>query len=172
VLAIENDGVLSKTGVSKLQKLDSFLNESQRMNPLGLLTFDRRVMSDLTLPNGVTIARCNYIGAPTSAIAKDHSLFSDLEIFDGFRFKRLRAEPGCESKHQFVTTGTDSLYFGHDKHACPGRFFAATEIKLIELIMMYDVKLPDGEKRPANIEMNSGVMADPTKSVLLKRRVS
>jgi cytochrome P450 len=173
VIASEPAGTITKTSMSKLRKLDSFMKESQRTNPLGLLTFERRVMSDLILSNGIKIPRGNYIGTPTSAIARDPTFWHQPEVFDAFRFERLRGEPGADNKHQFVTTGIDSLYFGHGRHACPGRFFAAYEIKLIliHLIMTYDVKLPDGEARPANIEMNSGVMANPTKTILLRKRV-
>uniref|UniRef100_A0A093VCQ8 Ent-kaurene oxidase n=1 Tax=Talaromyces marneffei PM1 TaxID=1077442 RepID=A0A093VCQ8_TALMA len=172
VLRTEPNGVWTKSGLAKLRKLDSFLKESQRMNPLGLLTFERRVMNDITLPDGVTIPKGYNIGCPTSSIAKDSALWDNPNTFEAFRFERLRQQPGCENKHQFVTTGIDSLYFGHGKHACPGRFLADAEIKLIliNLILHYDCKLPDGTSRPANVEMNSGVMADPTKTILLKRR--
>ncbi|EXJ89421.1 hypothetical protein A1O3_02488 [Capronia epimyces CBS 606.96] len=168
----EKDGRLGMLALSKLRKLDSFLKESQRMNPLGLLTFERKVMSNLTLPNGQTILKGSYIGVPTSAIAKDPAIFPDPEKFDGFRFERLRAEPGSEAKHQLVSTGPDALYFGHGKHACPGRFLAAIEMKLIliELISRYDFKMPHGETRPRNIELNSGVIPDPQKKILLRRR--
>jgi ent-kaurene oxidase len=172
VFQAEPNGVWTKNGMAKLRKLDSFMKESQRMNPLGLLTFERRVMNDLTLPDGVVIPKGYNIGCPTSSIAKDETLWEKPFEFDGFRFERLRQQPGHENKHQFVTTGIDSLYFGHGKHACPGRFLADAEIKLIlmNLIVNYDVKLPDGTSRPENVEMNSGVMADPTKTILLKRR--
>lgn len=36
--------------------------------------------------------------------------------------------------------------FGYGRHACPGRFFAANEIKLIlaRLLLDYDVSMPEG----------------------------
>ncbi|KAH8597481.1 hypothetical protein B0O99DRAFT_592636 [Bisporella sp. PMI_857] len=120
-----------------------------------------------------TIPKGNYIGAPTGAIAQDPDIWHRPEVFSAFGFKRLRAEPGADNKHQFVTAGIDSLDFGHGKHAGPGRFFAAYKVKLvpIHLIMKYDAKLPDGEARPASVEMNSGVMTDPNNTILLKKRV-
>ena len=42
-----------------------------------------------------------------------------------------------------VTTGDDAfLTFGHGKHSCPGRFFAAQEMKLMlaHLVQHYDVE--------------------------------
>jgi len=48
---------------------------------------------------------------------------------------------------QFVSVSPSSLTFGLGRHACPGRFFAANEIKMIcaVLLMNYDVALPEGE---------------------------
>ena len=172
VLATEPDGFLSKTSMPKLKKLDSFLKESQRHNPIGLTTFDRKVTGDVTLPDGTRLPRGTLITTAASEIARDPALWEEPEAFDGFRFEKLRQLPGNENRHQFVTTGVDSMHFGHGKHACPGRFFAANEIKLflVHLIMNYDVKLPDGEERPKNIESMSGCRPDYTKPILLKKR--
>jgi hypothetical protein len=52
--------------MAKLRKLDSFMKESQRMNPLGLLTFDRRVMNNLNFPDGVAIPKGYNIGCPAA----------------------------------------------------------------------------------------------------------
>ena len=46
--------------------------------------------------------------------------------------------------------------FGYGKHACPGRFFANQEFKviLVQLIMSYDLRLhgagPGNQERPPN----------------------
>ena len=172
VVATEPSGCLSKTSMPKLRKLDSFIKESQRMNPLGQLSFDRKVTSDLTLPDGTVLPRGTYIATASSEINRDPTLWENPDEFDGFRFEKLRQKPGNENKYQFVTTGVDSMQFGHGKHACPGRFFAANEIKLIliHLIMNYDIKLPEGEERPKNIETTSGCRPDGSKQILLKKR--
>jgi len=67
-------------------------------------------------------------------------------VFDGFRFSRLRDQPGRGHKHQAVLTGEESLNFGHGSQACPGRFFAVYEIKaiMIEILQNYDIRLKDG----------------------------
>jgi cytochrome P450 len=73
--------------------------------------------------------------------------------FDAFRFSALRSLPGNENKHQFVTISPESVNFGQGSHACPGRFFASNEIKvvLIELLRHWDIRLKGGEGRPKNI---------------------
>lgn len=102
----------------------------------------------------------------------DPSAYENPEIFDGFRFSKLREQPGDETKHQFVTTGPDSLNFGHGVHACPGRFFASNEVKvaLAFILQNYDVKLKDGHQRPLNVQQGTAVIPDPTASVMFRKR--
>jgi gliotoxin biosynthesis cytochrome P450 monooxygenase len=56
---------------------------------------------------------------------------------------------GKQNKHQFVTTSPESLNFGHGNHACPGRFFASNEIKvvLIELLRNWEFRLKGDVER-------------------------
>ena len=173
VIREEPAGELTKPALAKLRKLDSFLKESQRQNPLAVLTFERRAESDLTLPNGIKIKKGEYIGTPASEVNMDPELFDNPRVFDPFRFENMRKEPGSEIKHQFVSTSLDSLNFGYGKHACPGRFLAGTEIKLIFawLLVNYEIKLPDGYDRPENIDpQGTGIMADPNRMIMVRKR--
>lgn len=64
------------------------------------------------------------------------------------------------------------MHFGYGRHACPGRFFAANEIKLIlaRILVDYDIRMPDGlTERYANLKMGTDAFPDPTKEVLFKR---
>ena len=81
--------------------------------------------------------------------------------FDPLRFYRLRTQAKDEglvekaANNQFVSVNQSSLTFGYGIHACPGRFFAANEIKMIlaHALLRYDVKLVGSEtKRYPNIE--------------------
>lgn len=66
-----------------------------------------------------------------------------------------------------------SLNFGYGVHACPGRFFASQEIKLLMLYFLrnYDIKLADeAAGRPANIIKEFQVSPDVTKEVLIRKR--
>lgn len=80
-------------------------------------------------------------------------------------------DPEAERKHQLVCVSPSSFNFGLGEHACPGRFFAATELKiLVALILLkYDVKLPEGQGRPENLDYGGQVAPDATKDILLKR---
>lgn len=167
---------LKKLSIPKLWKLDSFLKESQRFTPpqlrklssipreshlltASLATSVRVATAPITLSTGHTLPSGTRFGFAAYAI--QHSsltptfspTFSSPSIkpvseFDGFRFYNLRKIPGNENKHQFVTTSPDSLNFGHGNHACPGRFFASNEIKvvLMELLRCWEFRFL-GDKR-------------------------
>ncbi|EEB93346.1 hypothetical protein MPER_08007, partial [Moniliophthora perniciosa FA553] len=49
-------------------------------------------------------------------------------------------------KHQMISPNTEYLLFGAGRHACPGRFFAVNELKLLlsHVLVNYDVRF-DGE---------------------------
>jgi cytochrome P450 len=67
----------------------------------------------------------------------------------------------------------DSLHFGHGKSACPGRWFASNELKLMLAIIIrdYDIALPEGETvRPPNIIRGTQMRADTSKQIRLRKR--
>ncbi|KAI0967433.1 cytochrome P450 [Xylaria arbuscula] len=76
------------------------------------------------------------------------------------------------SKYQFTSIGDTSQNFGLGKHACPGRFFAAQEIKLIlaYLLLNYDIKLREGEARPKPVVFMMTKSPSQTAEVLFRRR--
>lgn len=80
------------------------------------------------------------------AVSLDPAVFPDAARFDPLRFYRLRTAPGADpSAHQFATVSEDALNFGWGRHACPGRFFAANEIKMVvaAVLLEWDVKMPE-----------------------------
>ncbi|KAI0405194.1 cytochrome P450 [Xylaria palmicola] len=81
------------------------------------------------------------------------------------------AAPGA-GRHQFTSIGDASQNFGLGKHACPGRFFAAQEIKLIlsHLLLHYEIKLRDGEARPVPVVFMMTKSPSQTAEVLFRRR--
>jgi cytochrome P450 len=172
----ESDG-LDKTSMIKLVKLDSFLKESQRLNPHNQLTFDReiRAKGGLTLSNGVHLKQGARVAVAANQMALDPNIWENPEEFHGFRFAELRsASKEDANKFQFANTSiTSSMYFGFGKHDCPGRFFASNEIKTIVayLIRKYDLKAaPDSEKRPESLKFASRVGVNPNISIMMKER--
>jgi hypothetical protein len=103
------------------------------------------------------------------------------EEFDGYRFARLRELSGNQQKLQAVTTSPYQINFGHGPHACPGRFFAIYEIKvlLIHFLRNYEMRMPlvDGKPgpRPANLRpigLGVGNVPPPTATIEIKARAA
>lgn len=129
-------------------------------------------LSDGThIPRGVVIAFSHY------AIHQDPTYYPDNpNAWDGFRFSAPRETVGAkadltkvlEQKNQNLTaTGADFQSFGHGRHACPGRFFASQEMKLMlaHIVMNYDVRVVGGS-RPAN--KNFGGSSVPSEEAQLQ----
>jgi cytochrome P450 len=51
-------------------------------------------------------------------------------------------DPEKEMFRHFVSTSPEHMAFGFGKHSCPGRFFAAIEVKiaLCHILLKYDFK--------------------------------
>jgi cytochrome P450 len=116
------------------------------------------------------------IEVPSAAVYTDESLYPSPQTFDGFRAYKARASGKAAdiARNQFVTSNEENLTFGYGRHACPGRFFAANEIKMVvsRLILEYDVKMPNGEtERYPQWEMGKQTMPDPTKTLAFKKVV-
>ena len=158
----EETGGLDKTSMAKMVKLDSFMKESQRLNPANQLTFDREVRAKqgLTLSNGVHLRKGTCVAVAANQMSLDPNVWENPSEFQGFRFADLRsASKEDANKFQFSTTApANSMYFGFGRHDCPGRFFASNEIKTIlaSLIRKYEIKAaPDSETRPESIKFGT-----------------
>lgn len=148
----EHDGVFSSSALQAMKKLDSFLKETMRMHPPTAASFQRQVNQTFTLSNGQAIPKGVVIEAPALAQQQDSAVFPNADKFEPFRFAELRdkarqaGEAEAAAQNQFVSVNTQHLTFGYGRHACPGRFFAANEIKMIvaNTVLRYDIKMPDG----------------------------
>ena len=68
-------------------------------------------------------------------------------------------------------TDKNHLHFGHGKYACPGRFFAVLEMKMIlaRFLLDYEFKYPEGQGRPRNLTMDENVLPDPAATLLVRK---
>ncbi|KAH9897770.1 cytochrome P450 [Cubamyces lactineus] len=162
----------TKNAMGRMWKLDSFMKESQRYNGIGLGSLTRKALKDVTLHDGTFIPRGSIVMAASDATHHDDSNYADADVFDPFRFSRMREADGEGTKHQFVNTTLEYIAFGHGKHACPGRFFAANELKslLAVIILNYDLKLGGDGSRPPNMYLGFAVIPAPKGKVLFKKR--
>lgn len=167
----KHDGEWTIESMSELRKLDSFIKESQRYNPT-VISFQRRALQSTTLKDGTHIPKGALLLAPAAAVSHDPTVYDRPEDFDGLRFYKLRQLVDNENKFQFTSTSNTQLHFGSGRHACPGRWFASHEAKLMvaALITEYDLKTKEGVGRPKNILMQSMHSPDPKAQIMLKSR--
>ncbi|KAM5442855.1 putative ent-kaurene monooxygenase [Microsporum ferrugineum] len=192
---MKEDGGWKKTTLNKMRKLDSFLKESQRVNPPSLrmyyfkldpilkasfanlscyqllltVSFKLRSLSLMVL----IFPRAPISSVPAAAILKDNDNLPGADTFDGLRYYKIRQHPDEANKHQFAMTDTNNLHFGHGKYSCPGRFFASNEIKIIlaHLLMDYEFKYLPGCSRPKNLTADENLYPDPSARLLMRKRI-
>ncbi|WZH47168.1 cytochrome P450 [Fusarium acuminatum] len=173
----QSGGVFTSNVLQTMKKMDSFLKETLRVHPATMASFQRKVLKTFTLSNGQVIPAGLMIEIPAVAVNSDSYIFPNAEEFDPLRFYRLRSQAKDEgsvekaANNQFVSVNQSSLTFGYGRHACPGRFFAANEIKMIlaHALLRYDVKLVGSEtKRYANMEFAHMSIPDPSRNLLFK----
>jgi len=142
----------TKAGMDKMHKMDSFVRETLRLDSAAPLGLFRRVLRPFTFSNGVTIPVGTDVAIPIKATHSDERVFENANEFDGFRFAKLRDSErnAVTSKLQMISTSVDNLSFGLGRHACPGRFFAANELKVLlaHLVVTYDMQFEEGKGAP------------------------
>ncbi|KAH0426614.1 cytochrome p450 [Colletotrichum camelliae] len=178
--SLDENGFLGRQGFQGLTKLDSIMKESQRFNPLLLITFERVVTVDYTLPDGLKIPAHTTIGVPAHAISMDPEIFPEPETFKGFRFDETTSNVSANSPNEkgkssvaFAAAHPASMAFGYVRHACPGRFFASAEIKAIMVYFLknYDFKFPEGQtERPPSLIFETQNLPNPAGRIMFKRR--
>ncbi|KAI1348395.1 cytochrome P450 [Xylaria sp. FL0043] len=166
---LQNEG-LTKTALFNLRLMDSVLKETQRLKPIKMTTMHRIALADITLSDGTVIPKGTKC-AVRSTKRLDPNVYENPDVFDGARFMRMRDVPGQSNQAHLVTTGTEALGFGHGLHACPGRFFAANELKiaLVHLLLKYDLK-PTKDYAHKVIELGFDLRVDPKTHILVRRR--
>lgn len=176
-----------KTSLYNMKLLDSALKETQRLKPgsIGMklvfvelspatadvlqVTMRRYVMEDLRLSNGLVLKKGTRLNVDNRRMS-DPDIYENPETYDPYRFHKMRSKPGRENASQLVSTSPDHLGFGHGEHSCPGRFFAANEIKvaLCHILLKYDWKLaPETDTSPDMKGMLA--KASPVAKILIRR---
>ncbi|KAI0320027.1 cytochrome P450 [Amylostereum chailletii] len=136
----------SKAGFGKMHKLDSFMRESQRFNSLATANLTRFTLKPFTFSNGITVPAGTMVSCAEVDIQHDDENYENADTFKPFRFSDVRQEEGQTAKLQMISTSPEFLVFGHGRHACPGRFFAANLMKCMfaHVVLNYDVRFEDG----------------------------
>ncbi|KAL3459578.1 cytochrome P450 [Aspergillus heterothallicus] len=170
VSVIQSEG-WGKTTLYQLKLMDSVLKESQRLKPTTIATMRRMAIKPMTLSDGTTVPK-NSILFVSCERMWDPSVYPSPEKFDPHRFLKLRDTPGHESSAQLVSPSPEHMGFGLGKHACPGRFFAANELKiaLCHILLKYDIRFSEEWKDPKPFGMGLAFSAEPRATMQIRRR--
>ena len=166
----EEHGNWTKAGLAKLVRTDSALRESMRISGFVAKGPARQVVAPkgVTMNNGLYLPKGVHVGVASEPIHRDPNIYENANDYDAFRFSRPReafistkdtssneakgvmplasendmVEALKHKNLSMVTTSETFVKFGHGRHACPGRFFAATELKLLVayMVLNYDIK--------------------------------
>ena len=72
----------------------------------------------ITLPDGTHIARGTWLGVPLQAVHMDERFYAKPELFDPFRFARMKTDPALEGERFDATQASDRfLAFSYGRHA-------------------------------------------------------
>ncbi|KAF4563282.1 hypothetical protein EYR40_007003 [Pleurotus pulmonarius] len=166
---LDQEGGWNKAALNRFWKIDSILREVGRIHGLSFLGMNRLTTAYGELPDGVVIPPGYQVAVNLKHFHRDSQVYPNPHIFDPFRFSKLRETENSSVKYGFTTVDTHFLPFGAGRHACPGRFFASMELKIMIAIILlnYEFKLPDGEvTRPKDVIL-AGAVIPPTKEHLL-----
>lgn len=159
----------SKASLARMTHIDSALRESLRLNGF----IERGIMKMVIAPEGVTLPDGSHIPYGTKVGISAYSVHHDEARYpDAFTYKPFRfAEGGGDQQRPraLVSTSDTFLGFSHGSHACPGRFFAANQLKiaLAHIALRYEIEpVPI---RPVN-RWFFGHIAPPLNETLRVRR--
>ena len=184
--------------LSQMTKLDSFIKESQRLN--GALTCKNltpvpssfpvppanippppppvvgqrevKAAEGLTFSNGLHLPRGTVFAAAGVLVSRDENNWAHAEEFQGFRFSDLRAADENNARRYFLTsTGPTQLGFGHGRHSCPGRFFAALKAKAILATMLRNYEFQPLQERPRGVMFQGNTLAKRDVDIFYRSRV-
>ncbi|KAI0834419.1 cytochrome P450 [Hypoxylon sp. FL0890] len=175
-LALREDNGWGKRTASKLIRTDSFIKEISRHYPPSALSFRRITKEAITLSDGLVLPKDTYICVATTSPEQDELGETDQAEFDGYRYYRKRlAQNSPSSRYDYASTDKSHVSFGHGRYACPGRFAASIEVKLLlaHILLHYDVRLsPRMSCRPQSIKILEFQFLDPEATVELRTIIS
>ncbi|CAB4479455.1 unnamed protein product [Rhizophagus irregularis] len=127
--------------IARMEKLDSFIKETLRVNVNNVALQHKTLSSYFTFSNGYQVPKGRLVNIRLGEVHFDKELQSQTaDEFNAFRYLKKNS-PATRADNSFLT-------FGLGKHTCPGRHFAVNEIKvaLHYLLLNYDIKKSTSEK--------------------------
>jgi cytochrome P450 len=166
----------ARHSTTRLPKMDSFIMEIFRLHPPSTILPQRTALEEFTLSNGIRVPVGTHVGFPLGPIALDPSIFPDPNKFDPLRSYRKRVAEGLigqSSKYMASSATEEHLVFGHGSQACPGRFFAVNEVKLVLLFFLLDFEFKQPERQLSkrlHFPFEEYYVLNPTLKLMMKKK--
>ncbi|KAF3006872.1 hypothetical protein E8E13_010910 [Curvularia kusanoi] len=170
----------SKSSLQSMVKTDAILRESMRYSSFMTSALEKIVVAKggITMPDGLHIKQGNIVSIPAIIIHRDPNNYHDPDTFVPLRFLRPTGENNQQKEGEerrirstnTVDTSLTFLSFGHGKHGCPGRFFAANEMKLLLAYIALKYDIEPLKSRPEPIAYGSTLTPNPNVLIKIKRK--
>ncbi|KAK3984594.1 Ent-kaurene oxidase [Cladorrhinum sp. PSN332] len=181
----EANGNWTKNSLTSLYRTDSAIKESMRLSHFATSLTHRKVIAPEGVTNTVEGWHAPYGASLMIDLGNTHhdgDLYPNPDTFDAFRFSRIREE--YESREQkddpeeamrimrlgMVTTSDSYLPFSHGRHACPGRFFVAHELKMILAYLLNNFEIKPVAERPKPMWLGQTIIPPVQANIEVKRR--
>ncbi|CAI7637190.1 unnamed protein product [Penicillium glandicola] len=159
----------TKEKIESLKILDSFIKESHRYNCFDYAGTPRVVKKDFQFKNGLRIPKGTVLLTPNAAMLFDQEYVKNPHEFNGLRFYELAQSSKTPEIFKYTSTNPHYLQFGDGKHVCPGRFFAADELRLILAYLLFHFEIEIQGSLPKNFKIKRHNLPDLGVNILLKK---
>lgn len=158
----------TRSAMDALHLADSFLREALRFHGVTAVSLDRKALHDYRFQDGTRVPAGSMVCAATRATHRDPALYPNPDAFDGFRFC------GEGDGQRMTATSTAFLAFGGGRHVCPGRFWAAAEMKamLAYMVTHYDMRMEHDGTVPEETWIASYIVPDRKARMLFRGRAA
>jgi len=178
----ESTDTMDSCLLGNLLYIDSAIRESLRLNPVVAIEPRRKIIppTGVTLPNGVHLPQNTWLGLSFLDVHLNEKNYPNAKEYRPFRFLEINEEralkAGVEGKPVegsdtlIVSTGLTFIAFGSGRHTCPGRWLAATQLKLTiaYIVLHYDIK--PFLHRPCNQKMGAFNLPNRKVKMQVRRR--
>lgn len=156
-----SDGQPKKEDLLKMIRTDSAMKETLRLHAIfKALAREVTASKGLTMENGLHLPKGSRVCISSHGLHNDESVYTDATRYDAFRYSRVLEQPAENEtaspkplSQSLAATSEVYLPFGHGKHSCPGRFFAADEMKIIFAYIFSNYEIMLIEETRSNLTM-------------------
>ncbi|KAK4242428.1 cytochrome P450 [Achaetomium macrosporum] len=186
-------GVWTKQTLSRLHRTDSAIKESMRRSHFATALTHRKVVAPEGVTNPVEGWHAPYgafLMLDLAGTHRDPELYENPDRYDPWRFSRereayeeeARGRGGGDSRSDaaeaalrikrlgMVTTSPEYLPFSHGRHACPGRFFVAHELKMILAYLVQNYEFKPLPERPKPFWFGGNIIPPVQARIEVRRR--